>query len=117
VSAPGGAAPAAVSVSCWGELRAERAMPGVLRVLVAGQHAGAAEYRGGAWAAYWHTARGVSSDRITEHATAEDAVRAVIRSGWARRLGARAASRVYWSDRARRLAARPPAQRRPAPVP
>lgn len=102
------AAPAAVS--CWGELRAERKVPGVLRVLVDGQHAGAVEYRGGAWAASWHTARyglGPSSDRVTEHATAEDAVRAVIRSGWARHLGARAASRVHWSDRARCLAGRP----------
>lgn len=103
-------APAAPArVSCWGELRAERSLPGVLRVLVDGQHAGAVEHRGGSWAAHWHTARyglGHSSDRVTEHATAADAVRAVLRSGWARRLGARSASRVYWSDRASRAVAR-----------
>lgn len=77
---------ASVSVRCWGELPGERKLPGVLRVLVDGQHAGAVEYRAGGWAAYWHTAaygRGLSSDRASEHATAEDAVRAVIRSGWA----------------------------------
>ena len=99
------AAPA--RVTCWGELPAEHRLPGVLRVLVDGQHAGAVEYRGGAWAAHWHTARygrSIRSDKFTEHTTAEDAVRAVICSGWARRLGARAVSRTYWSDRARRAA-------------
>jgi hypothetical protein len=96
-------APAAVSVSRWGELRGDRTLPGdVLRVLVAGQAAGGAERRGDAWAACWYTAG--YRDRVTEHATAEDAVRAVTRSGWARRLGARAASGVYWSERARRIA-------------
>lgn len=100
---------ALAAVTCWGDLPGERKLPGVLRVLVDGQHAGAVEYRAGAWAAYWHTAaygRGRSSDRVSEHATAEDAVRAVIRSGWARRLGARAASRVHWSAAARRAAGR-----------
>lgn len=94
-----------VSVSVWGELPAERKLPGTLRVLVDGQHAGAVERQGGSWAAYWHTAAyGLSSrsDRISEHPTAEQAVRAVIRSGWARKLGARAASRVFWTARASR---------------
>jgi hypothetical protein len=45
--------------------------------------------------------------RRTEHTTAQDAVTAMIRSGFARRLGARAASRVHWSDRARQAAHAP----------
>ncbi|HUY46480.1 MAG TPA: hypothetical protein VMV92_12220 [Streptosporangiaceae bacterium] len=94
--------PAPVAVTCWGELRAERRLPGVLRVLVAGQHAGAAERAGDTWMADWYTAG--SRDRLTEHASAEEAVKAVIRSGFARRLGARAGSRVHWSDCARRAA-------------
>ena len=36
----------------WGELPAERKMPGVFRVLVGGQHAGAIERHEGR-AAYW----------------------------------------------------------------
>lgn len=102
-------APAGVSVTAWGELRGERNLPGALRVLVAGQAAGGAEPRGGGWVACWYTARyglGSSCDRVTEHATAEDAVRAVIGSGWARKLGARAGSPVTWSARARRRAVR-----------
>ena len=95
------AAPA--RVTCWGELRAERPIPGVLRVLVAGQHADAIERAGDGWRACWYTA--AYRDRCTAHATADDAIRAVIRSGWARRLGARAASRLYWSDRPRKAAA------------
>jgi hypothetical protein len=98
---------APVSVTVWGELPAERKLPGtVLHVLVAGQSAGGAErHQSGAWIATWYagmTRSGSLRDRFTEHATAEDAVRAVIRSAWARRLGARAASSVHWSDRARR---------------
>lgn len=107
--------PAPVSVTVWGELPAERKLPGtVLRVLVAGQSAGGAELVGGSWRACWYagmTRAGSLRDRCTEHATAEDAVRAVVRSAWARRLGARAGSRVFWSDRARR-AARPASLRR-----
>jgi hypothetical protein len=103
------AQPAVASVSVWGELRAERKLPGVLRVLVAGQHAGAIERKGGAWAAYWSagmTRSGARRDRVTEHATVDEAVRAVVRSAWARRLGARTASRVYWTTRARWAGAR-----------
>jgi hypothetical protein len=100
--------PALVSVTVWGELRGERKLPGaVLRVLVAGQSAGGVERTGDAWRACWYagvTRSGSLRDRFTEHATAEDAVRAVIRSAWARHLGARAASAVRWSDRARRAA-------------
>jgi hypothetical protein len=99
---------APVSVTVWGELRGERKLPGApLRVLVDGQSAGGAERHGDTWAATRYagmTGSGSLRDRVTEHATAEDAVRAVIRSAWARRLGARAASPVHWSDRARRAA-------------
>jgi len=97
--------PEPVAVRCWGELPAERTLPGVLRVLVAGQAAGGFYRAGDCWAASWYTA--AYRDRISEHPTAEEAMRAVMRSGWARRLGARAGSPVYWSERARRLAARP----------
>ena len=81
----------------------------VLRVLVAGQHAGAIEHVGSTWTAHWFagmTASGSMRDRVTEYASADEALRAVVRSAWARRLGARAASRVHWSDRARRAAGR-----------
>jgi hypothetical protein len=101
-------AAAAVSVTVWGELRGERKLAGSpLHVLVDGQAAGGVERVGDAWCACWYagmTRAGSLRDRVTEHATAEDAVRAVVRSAWARRLGARAASRVFWSDRARRAA-------------
>jgi Arc/MetJ family transcription regulator len=97
------AAPA--RVTCWGELRGERRLPGVLRVLVDGQHAGAIERNGTTWHAA-RRARALGRVQVTEHPTVEDALRAVLRSGFARQLGARAASPVFWSDRARRAAAR-----------
>jgi hypothetical protein len=97
-------APAAVAVTTWGELRGERKPPGtVLRVLVAGQAAGAVERTGDVWAAQVH---GLHPSRPTSHASADDAVRAVLRSSWARRLGAGADSRVHWSARAHRAAKR-----------
>lgn len=101
-------APEPVSVSVWGELRGERKLPGrrlapVLRVLVAGQHAGAMEWDGRVWHAA-QQARVLGKARETEHATAEEALRAVLRSGFARHLGARAASRVHWTARGRRAA-------------
>ena len=82
-------------------------MPGVLRVLVVGPHAGAIERAGATWVASWYagmTASGSMRDRVTEHASAEDALRAVLRSAWVRRLGGRVTSRVHWSDRASRAA-------------
>ena len=99
-------APAAAParVSCWGELPAERRLPGVLRVLVDGQHAGAIWREDNMWHAR-HQARVLGPARQTDHATAAGALRAVLRSGFARRLGARATSPVYWSGRARRAAA------------
>ncbi len=98
--------PVPVSVTAWGELRGERKLPGALRVLVAGQSAGGAERAADheRWRAYWHTA--AFRDRCTDHASADEAVAAVLRSGWARKLGARKASRVQWSGRARRTANR-----------
>jgi hypothetical protein len=102
--------PAPVQVSVWGELRGERRLPGrrmapVLRVLVAGQHAGAMEWDGHQWRAA-HQARVSSKARETGHPTAGDALRAVLASGFARRLGARAASPVHWTARARQAVAR-----------
>src|ERR1017187_1431966 len=58
-----------VAVTCWGDLPAEPRLPGVLRVLIAGQHAGAAERAGDSWVARWTTAG--NRDRRTEHASAE----------------------------------------------
>jgi hypothetical protein len=98
-----------ISVTAWGELPAERKLPGALRVLVAGQAAGGAERRGDVWIACWYAGLGRSGqlrNRVTEHTSAEEAVRAVIRSVRARRLGARAASPVSWSARTTRLAGR-----------
>jgi hypothetical protein len=95
--------PKPVSVSCWGELPAERKVTGVFRILVAGQHAGAFQRVGSGWEAQIH---GLRRTEPTMHETADAAVRFIARSSWARRLGARAASDVYWSDRARRAARR-----------
>jgi hypothetical protein len=95
--------PKPVSVSCWGELLGERKVAGVFRVLVAGQQAGAFQRAGSGWEAQVH---GLRRTEPTTHESADDALRAIVRSAWARRLGARAASRVYWSDRARRAARR-----------
>jgi hypothetical protein len=96
---------APVRVSCWGELRGEKKLPGVLRVLVDGQTAGAIERDGAMWRAA-HQARFLGPATETEHANAEEALAAVLRSGVARRLGARKGSRVYWSDKAQRAARR-----------
>ncbi|HEY1625572.1 MAG TPA: hypothetical protein VGG16_17410 [Streptosporangiaceae bacterium] len=101
--------PASAGVTCWGELPAERPIHGVLRVRIGGEHAGAIERAGDRWVAYWYagmTRAGNMRDRDTEHDNADDAVRAVLRSAWARRLGGRAASTVIWSERARRAAHR-----------
>ena len=96
--------PEPVAVRAWGELRGEKNLPGTLRVLVAGQAAGGVQCDGTVWLAEWMTA--AMHWQCTDHATAEEAVARVIASGWARKLGARKASRVYWSDKAKRRAAR-----------
>lgn len=95
-------APEPVAVKAWGELPGQRNLPGALQVLVAGQSVGGAEPVAGQWRATWYTA--AFRDRFTEHATAEEAFAAVLASGFARRLGARKASRVYWSEKAKRRA-------------
>ncbi len=94
-----------VSVTCWGEMarRSDRKLPGVLRVLVGGQHAGAVWLEDGAWHAQAH---GLKPGPQSDHPTADEALTALLRSAWARRLGARAASRVFWSAKATRLAGR-----------
>jgi hypothetical protein len=91
----------------WRDLPgARKGMPaGLLAVMVAGQHAGAIAREGDGWAAC-HQARTLAPARETKHATADEAVRAVLRSGFARHLGARAASRVFWSAGASRVASR-----------
>lgn len=79
----------------------------MLRVLVGDQSAGGVERKGGCWVAYWYAgmaANGSMRDRMGEHVTADEAVRTVFRSAWARRLGAFAASPVSWSAEARQLA-------------
>lgn len=95
--------PKPVSVTKWGELRADRPIPNCLRVLVGGQHAGAVWHEDGAWRAQAH---GLKPGPQTSHQGAEDALAALLRSSWARRLGARAASRVFWSAKASRAAGR-----------
>lgn len=99
--------PAPVRVSVWGELRGERKMPGVLRVLVGGQHAGTVYRDGAAWVVQSYTRRGPGQQpQRRQYAAAGEAVAAVVASGWSQRLGGRAVSPVQWTDRARRLAAR-----------
>lgn len=91
-------------VRVWGEGRGERKLPGtVLRVLISGHVAGGVQRIGDEWVAQ---ATGLRPSAPTTHASADEAVRAVLRSSWARSLGARAASPVHWSDKARRAASR-----------
>jgi len=100
------AAAADIAVRIWGEARGERQHAGVIRVLVAGEHAGAIQLGAdGGWTA---EAGGPDPPEPTSHATAQEALDAVARSSWARKLGARSASPVYWSGRAVRLAERDP---------
>jgi len=92
-----------VSVSCWGELPGAKKIPGAFRVLVGGQHVGAVRRGESGWIAEVH---GLRRTAPTTHETSAAAVQAVLRSSWGRRLGARAASRIYWTDKAARAAAR-----------
>lgn len=83
-------------------------LPGcALRVLVGGQHAGAIWFEDDTWHAEAH---GLKRVPPTSHETSDEALAALLRSGWARRLGARAASRVFWSPKASK-AAKPRAPR------
>jgi hypothetical protein len=102
------AGPGPVTVRIWGEGRAEKMLPSIIRVLVAGQHGGAIQRTPDGWEAQVHGIQEGWRDASepTTHDTAAEAVQAILRSSWGRKLGARAASRVYWSDRAARLAAK-----------
>lgn len=95
-----------VSVTAWAEKarRGERRLPGVLRVLVGGQSCGAVWHEDGTWHAQAH---GLKPGPQTDHATADEALTALLRTPWARRLGARASSRIFWSAKASSLAERP----------
>lgn len=99
-------APQPVTVRVWGEGRGEQKHSGVLRVLVGGQAAGAVFRDGPAWVSVSYTAHGSVQPRRAEHRTVNDALAAVLRSAWARKLGARAASDLHWSDAAHKLASR-----------
>jgi hypothetical protein len=97
-------APEPASVFAWGELGGEKPLRGVLRVLVASQHAGIVARDEGAWLAESYTRRGYDQTRISRHATADDAVAAVLASTWSWKLGARKTSAVHWSAEARKVA-------------
>jgi hypothetical protein len=97
-----------VTVSCWGDLPGEERLPRVLRVLVGGRHAGAVRRcEDGRWAAYPLTAAGGPElGAAPAFAHAAGAVRAVLSSPWAVRLGARLGGPLSWSDQARQAAER-----------
>ena len=92
-------------VSAWGELPGDKRVSGALRVLVGGQLAGTIARKGDIWHASWRVRSG-SPVTQTEHQTAAGALTAVLRSGFARGLGARTPSPVFWSATASRLLAR-----------
>jgi hypothetical protein len=93
-------------VTVWGELRGEKKMRGVLRVRVGGEAAGAVYRDGPAWVSQSYTVRGYVQPQQRRHDSVHEALAIVVRSSWARKLGARAASDLHWSDRARRAASR-----------
>ena len=97
-------APQPATVRCGGEGEAKQRRPGLLRVLIADQEVGTVAYVEGTWVAHGRTRAG--RHNMTKHSNAESAVSVVVHSGWARRLGARAASRVDWSEQARRMVSR-----------
>jgi hypothetical protein len=106
--------PEPVHVGTWDETRLRRRdkrQPGVLRILVGGQHAGVVHHSQSGWAAQVH---GLRHTPVTFHDTAGDAITAVVRSSWARRLGYRAASRTCFSLAASRVLAQPVPPRRSA---
>lgn len=97
-------APKPATVLCGGEGEAKQRRPGLLRVLIADQEVGTVVYVEGIWAAHCRTR--ADRHKMTAHSNAESAVSAVVTSGWARRLGARTASRVDWSEQAKRMVSR-----------
>ncbi len=99
-----------VSVTAWAELASKKyeirkipASARALRVLAGGQHAGAVWHEDGTWHAQAH---GLKPGPVSDHQDAAEAVTALLRSAWARRLGARAGSAVFWSAKANRAASR-----------
>lgn len=93
-------------VSRWAETMIRRSyrgkrypkLPNVLRVLVDGQACGSVERDGTTWVAEVH---GLRPSTPTTHDSAQTALDAVLRSGWARQLGyRRATSRIVWTDAA-----------------
>lgn len=95
-----------VHVHKWGEAPVEAPVANAVRVFIAGQHAGAVVTENGTWhASRPHPTRARQSI-VTEHTSADEALKAVLRSGFARRLGARAASRVIVTPRAQKIMAR-----------
>lgn len=99
---------APVAVAVWRDLPGARKVPaGILAVLVAGQYAGAIARDGQVWRAACQS-RALAPARESSHPSADAALSAVLRSGFARRLGARADSAVYWTPGARRVSMRSP---------
>lgn len=96
--------PEPVAVRGYGEAAGQKNIPDALTVLVAGQSVGGAERVEGGWLATWYKRSRSRHAYTSPHPTAEDAVAAVLASGFARGLGARKTSRVYWSERAKRRA-------------
>jgi len=74
----------------------------VLRVSVAGQQVGTIERDGRVWLASWQASPGCPITQ-TRHPTPAGALTAVLESGFARWLGARRRSPVFWSATAARL--------------
>jgi hypothetical protein len=95
-----------VHVHKWGEASYEKPLRDVVRVFIAGQHAGAVAFEDGTWHASRPRPKQSWKSIDTEHASADEALNAVLRSGFARRLGARAASRVIVTPRAQKIMAR-----------
>jgi hypothetical protein len=77
--------------------------PEVVRILIGGQDAGAVHPSGSGWAAQVH---GLRHTPVSYHNTPADAITAVLLSSWARRLGYRAASRMYFTVGASRAVTR-----------
>jgi hypothetical protein len=93
----------AVYVSAQGELRGEKPMARAIRVRVGCQYAGYIVRTADGYTA-GHQTKPLAKCAETSHQTADQALRRILRSGFARHLGAAADSRVYWSDKAKRIA-------------
>lgn len=93
-----------VNVSKWGELRAEKPVPRTLRIVVGVEAAGGVTRNDDGTYTAWHYGKNPKwkADETT-HPTADAAVKRVLRSGLARRLGATAQSPVNWTVKARRV--------------